>query len=154
MTSALDTMLESSIDIHIAEQAIKLSQLRARWASCRDFYTPVVNALQRIGIEPTLADYVMVSTTGDAARLAKVIRILRCAGFTFSGDRPKAGDTSWNTWFRHPDCHVSIFFCFTSSVCRRVKVGTVMQEVDVYETRCDAGGCIEAPDSYPAEIPF
>ena len=137
MNAQVDTILESSVDISLAEQALKLAKLRQRWASCRALFAPVIAAFQRMGIEPYMQeDYVIVQTTGDKTRLEQSFRVLRGAGFGFVAERPKKGDSSWYAFFTHPDSETKLFFQFTSSVCKRVKVGTKMVEQDVYETQC------------------
>lgn len=74
--------------------------------------------------------------TGDKTTLEKAFRILRGASLTFNTDRPKKGDSEWCAFFRHPESETRLFFQFTSSVCKRVKVGTKMVEQDVFETQC------------------
>jgi hypothetical protein len=151
MNAQVETVLESSVDISLAEQALKLAKMRQRWAACRDIFAPVVSAFQRIGIEPTFQgdDYVTVMATGDKSRLEQAFRILRGAGFTFRADRPKKGDSQWYAFFAHPDSETKIFFQFTSSVCKRVKVGTKMVEQDVFETQC-GDITVDAPEALSA----
>jgi hypothetical protein len=133
----IEPMLESSIDLKLAEQALEVQKNRLQWSNCKGFYTPIVNALQLIGAEPYLqGGTIYVSISGDKAKLTQAFKIFRTAGLEFSADRPKQGDSSWHAFFKHPDQTVDIFFQFSSSVCRRVKTGTKMQEVDVYETQC------------------
>lgn len=52
MSATLETILESSVDINLAEQAIALAKLRARWTACRELFAPVVAAFQRMGVDP------------------------------------------------------------------------------------------------------
>lgn len=138
MNAQVETILESSVDLALAEQALKLAKRRQKWAACRDFYAPIIAAFQRAGCEPYMEDsYIVVLMTGDKRKLETAFRILRGAGFTFSSaERPKKGNSQWFSFFNHPECETALFFQFTSSVCRRVKVGTKMVEQDVYETQC------------------
>jgi hypothetical protein len=164
MNAQVEPILESSVDIALAEQALKLAKLRARWNSCRDLFSPVIAAFQRGGIEPYMQDdYVVVQATGDKTKLESAFRILRGAGFTFNADRPKKGDSQWYSFFMHPESETKLFFQFTSSVCKRVKVGTKMVEQDIYETHCgdissDDPPALTLVPSAPAiesdEIPF
>lgn len=135
--SEVDTIPESLIDIKLAESALAIARDRLQWNGCKEFFGPVVNALQRIGAEPYLSGgTIYVSMTGDKEKLTQAFRIFRTAGMEFTGDRPKKGDSSWHSAFKHPAQTVYIFFQFTSSVCRRIKTGTKMVEQDVYETQC------------------
>jgi hypothetical protein len=135
--SEIDIIQESLVDIKLAEAALAVARDRLQWNSCRDFFGPVVNALTRIGSEPYLSSGTLyVSMTGDKQKLTQAFRIFRTAGMEFSGDRPKKGDSSWSAVFKHQSQTVYVFFQFTSSVCRRVKVGTKTVEQDIYETQC------------------
>jgi hypothetical protein len=136
--------LHDPIEILLAESALELAKRRSRWNSIKDFYRPIVNALHRLGIEPGLSTDVDVSFSGDAHKLATVVRILRTSGFTTESARPKDGDTTWYARYTHPECATSVWLYFTSSVCKRVKVGTKMVEQDVYEVQCGDGNLAEA----------
>jgi hypothetical protein len=75
---------------------------------------------------------------GDGPKLAKVWRLLRLHGYN-TLSRPKKGDTTFSAFWR-PNVTVQyspIWMQFSSTLCRRVKVGTKMQEVDIYETQCE-----------------
>jgi hypothetical protein len=146
----MNTNVESitdPIELDLAEKAIALAKIRQRWASIKDFYRPIVNAFHRLGIEPSLSSDVDISFSGDASKLAAVVRILRTSGFTTNSDRPKQGDTTWYARYTHEECPTSVWLYFTSSVCKRVKVGTKMVEQDVYEVQCGDGNIT---DAFPA----
>lgn len=153
MSAQLETLMDDPIEIALAESALHLAKARQKWNSIKGFYRPIVNALVRLGIEPRLSNQVDVSFAGDAQKLASVVRLLRTSGFTTSAERPKPGDTQWLATYTHPDCEVTTWLYFTSSVCRRVKVGTRMVEQDIFETRC--GDISAVPDALPApeEVP-
>ena len=145
--SEVDTIPESLIDIRLVEAALAIAKDRLQWNSCKDFFGPIVNALQQIGAEPYLScGTIYVNMTGDKEKLTQAFRIFRTAGLEFNGDRPKKGDASWHSTFRHPSQTVYIFFQFTSSVCKRVKTGTKMVEQDVFEVQC---GDIGVEDQTP-----
>ena len=129
--------ISDPIELDLAEKAIALAKIRQRWSAIKDFYRPIVNAFHRLGLEPTLSTDVDLSFSGDAAKLAAIVRILRTSGFTTSSERPKAGETTWYARYVHPECPTNVWLYFTSSVCKRVKIGTKMVEQDVYETQCD-----------------
>ena len=78
-----------------------------------------------------------VRFTGDKKKLISVLRIVRKYGFEINGERTQEGNPEWYSYVRHPDCQAPVWIAFTSSVCRRVKVGTKMIEQDVYEVRCE-----------------
>lgn len=145
MSAHIDTMMDDPIEILLAEQALALAKQRQKWNSIKDFYRPIVNALQRLGLEPSLSNDINLSFAGDAHKLASVVRILRTSGFNTTAERPKKGDTTWHAYYEHPDCATRVWLYFTSSVCKRVKVGTQMVEQDVYEVQCGDISGLDAP---------
>lgn len=157
MNAEVESMSDP-IELDLAEKALALAKIRQRWHAIREFYRPIVNAFHRLGIEPSLSTDVDISFSGDAAKLAAVVRILRTSGFTTASDRPKEGDTTWYARYTHPDCPTSVWLYFTSSVCKRVKVGTKMVEQDVYEVQCGDGNITAAIEQVQAEavaeLPF
>ena len=163
MNTQVETLLDDPIEIALAEKAIALAKTRAKWNSIKEFYRPIINALHRLGLEPSLGTDIDLNFAGDAHKLAAVVRILRVSGFSTKGERPKKGDVTWHAYFAHPECDTKVWLYFTSSVCRRVKTGTKMVEQDVYETHCDdismpdeSAGLLEmsAPQLPINEIPF
>jgi hypothetical protein len=153
MNAQVETMLDDPIEITLAEQSLALAKMRQRWNAIKDFYRPIVNALHRLGLEPRLSGDIDLSFTGDAKKLTAVVTILRHAGMQTTGARPKPGDTTWSAYYSHPDCETKLWLYFTSSVCRRVKVGTKMVEQDVFETRCGDITLVEDALPPPAEVP-
>lgn len=133
MPEAID---ENLIDLQLQEDALNLAKRRAKWNANRSLLSSVVNALCKIGIEPSFGTNLDVSCTGDSKKLAAVVRIFRTAGFSSNAEKPKKGDTSWYAYFDSHESPIRIWFCFSSSVCRRIKVGTKMVETDIYETQC------------------
>lgn len=147
MSAQLETLIDDPIELELAERALNLAKYRNRWNAIKDFYRPIINAMNRAGVEPRLSSDIDISFTGDAHKLATVVRILRTAGFATTAARPKPGDTSWTAFYHHPNCGTPVWLSFTSSVCVRVKTGTVMVEQDVFEVRC---GDISIADEPPA----
>lgn len=137
MNAQVETIPESLVEIKLAEAALAIAKDRLQWNGCKDFFGPIVGAFERIGAEPYFSNgTIFVNMTGDKEKLTQAFRILRTAGLEFNGDRPKKGDSSWHSTFRHPSQSVYVFFQFTSSVCRRVKTGTKIVEQDVFEVQC------------------
>jgi hypothetical protein len=79
-------------------------------------------------------DWIAIRFTGDGDKLKDVWGLLRRNGFN-TNNRPKKGDTEFYSFWTH-DGHAQLFMCFTSSLCKRVKVGTKMVEQDIFETQC------------------
>lgn len=120
-------------------------------------------ALEEMDIEPRFQlddDYVAVVFTGDGSRLAEVWKLLRRHGYNTT-TRPEKGDTTFYAFWHGPEGLARIFLQFSSSVCRRVQVGTKMAETPIYETQCgDLTGIEAEAPPVPAvvedanEIPF
>lgn len=133
----IEVIDENVVDIQLQERALEMTKLKVKWNGSREFLAPIVNALTKIGIEPEISvTSLNVSFTGNKEQLARAMRILRTSGFDTDEAKPKQGDTSWSAYFRKAECPLQIWFYFTSSVCRQVKVGTKMVEQAIYETRC------------------
>lgn len=124
------------IEKQIAEAKAEIAKREVDWLAARYILEPIVTRLEGLGIEPKLLSYLEINFTGDAHKLAAVVRILRVAGFTSNADKPKPNQTAWHAWFRKEGVGIEIFLGFSSSVCRRVKVGTEMVKQDIYETVC------------------
>lgn len=99
--------------------------------------------------------------TGDGERLRQVWSELRRNGYNCA-THPKKGDTTFYGWWQQEGVS-QIWMNFSSSVCRRVQVGTKMVEQPIYETQCGELPALEEIEAAPAlrppapsleEIPF
>jgi hypothetical protein len=77
---------------------------------------------------------ISVALTGDGPTLARVWSHFRRHGYICT-ERPKKDDTQFYGWWRQKEC-ADILLSFTSTLCKRVQVGTKMVEQPVYETQC------------------
>lgn len=103
--------------------------------------TEIIKSLQRAGINPISVhvDYSSynVSITGTRAELDIMFGVLRRAGLK-PGRRPEEKKTYYATfWYWDESESEYIFVSFSSTSCKRVQVGTKMEEVPVYETVCE-----------------
>jgi hypothetical protein len=78
--------------------------------------------------------YVSFTFTGTGAFFSEVWSELRRNGFTPT-QRPKKGDVEFSAYWERPGC-AKLFMNFSSSLCKRVQVGTKMVEQPIYETQC------------------
>ena len=126
-----------SIDKKIAAELDALSKKRDQWESKKDICLPIIDAMGVIG--EFYCDWVGsldFRITGDKHKLAGAVRVLRTRGWESKSDPPKPGET-WVAKFHNPKINFSVFIVYSSTVCRRVKVGTKTVEQDVYEIVCD-----------------
>lgn len=82
--------------------------------------------------------------SGDGRRLGSVWGELRRSGFE-CGSRPKKGDTSFTGFFRK-EGFPHIYLSFSSTLCKRVQVGTQLVEQPIYETQCAGDDLGELPN--------
>lgn len=89
-----------------------------------------------------------LSFTGNGAKLGEVWGLLRRYGYA-PNNRPKKGESSFHThWYK--DGFSTIWMSFSSSVCRRVQVGTKTETVPIYEVQCGDMPEIEAETLAPS----
>jgi len=100
---------------------------------------PISAALDDAGLEKQITifpgHYFMVYLTGSPEDLGKLWGVLRKFGYEPDEHVPAEKQPEFVTYFRKDD--KTIRMCFTSTVCKRVQVGTKMEEVPVYEVKCD-----------------
>ncbi len=75
-----------------------------------------------------------VNITGSRADLDVMFGVLRRAGLT-PDSRPVEKHSNYSTYWRTEGFRVWVWF--TSTSCKRVQVGTKVEEVPVYETVCE-----------------
>lgn len=92
--------------------------------------------------------YICLSFAGDGPRLGKLWGELRRSGFACE-ERPKKGDTSFAGWFKQ-EGYPQLLVNFTSTLCRRVQVGTKTVEQPIFETICGDSLEVSAPETPPA----
>ena len=88
-------------------------------------------------LDPTLGE-LNVTFHGDSELYAKVYQVLRQSNYMPEKRISKEEKSYFSTWYRDEQDNLpALYVVFSSTVCRRVKVGTKMEEVPVYETVCD-----------------
>ena len=145
--NSTNELVEDPIDLELAQKILDARKLQAKWALIKKFYRPTLTKLRAEGLEPSLDQTdINLFFSGDKQRLQSVWQIMRYAGFEFEGRRPAKGDSTACGRWKHPECSTALWMHFTSTVCRRVKVGTRLVEQDIYETIC---GDAELPPDEP-----
>ena len=126
------------------KQAVKdvrrsAKELRECYKSRKPEIAALAQALKKLDakiIRATIDNYsIDLAIAGDKHDLNAVFGALRKLGYEPDG-RAQEKVASFSTWFRQADFH-NIYLSFSSTKCTRVKVGTEMKEVDVYETVCE-----------------
>lgn len=135
--------LEERLDDEFIAALNRVRAVRAGWDHGAMAMVPVLEKLEAIGATVSvpyyIGDYIHVSLTGDTHAIADAVRILRTAGWKSSADKPTRNSPSWSAFFTHENMiGMKIYFSFASNVCKRVKIGTKTETVDVYEVQCGA----------------
>lgn len=126
----------------IAENLKKWEAARAWYFEHAGLLNPLAEEVIRLGGEASISEYPWFSLrlSGDKHALAEIVRKLRTTGFSTTEAPPAANASSWSPFFYHSGIKEGmVYLSFSSTVCRRVKVGTrvVPERVeDVYETVC------------------
>jgi len=76
-----------------------------------------------------------LSYSGDKLVLQGIYKVFRKLGYQ-SETRPQENEPTFTSFWNHPESDMKIWLRFTSTVCKRVKIGTKTVEEDIYETRC------------------
>jgi hypothetical protein len=129
----------------IIQQANKYGRNRARRINQtikRDSkrVTTICRALQKAGVNVTDvgvdSSAYNISITGPRADLDVMFGILRRLGLQ-PNDRPKEATQYYSTWWTFEGSADYVLVMFSSTSCKRVQVGTKIEEVPVYETVCE-----------------
>ncbi len=124
-----DTVLPKIKEHHDA-----IAKLASNWLKAKEELLPVFKAFEVLGadISADATAHICVRIAGDKDCFVRCWKLWRSVGVRLSP--PEKGATQVAE-FIHP-FDVRVFFYFTSTVCKRVKVGTKMVEQDIYETHC------------------
>ena len=133
------TLITDSLSASRQDFLSYLSKLEAHYGEHQARYEGIISSILDSGIAligvTTSASSLDISHAGAKADLVTIARILRREGFV-PNCRPEEGDTAFATFWNHPS-EAKIWLNFHSSQCRKVKVGTEIREVDVFEISCD-----------------
>lgn len=145
--------------LKLVEQTQNVQKFAKQWHLTITAFAPLFRRFEELDIDVrfSLADGdIGISFTGDGERLTTVWAELRRNGYVPT-NRPEKGASTHNCWWKR-EGFSQFWMSFSSSVCRRVQVGTRMVEQPIYETVCSDLPEIEAPQQAVAvvgdDIPF
>lgn len=140
--------------LRLIEQSQKVKKWTEAHQSLVRSFPALFRRLEALDVEPSfnLRDGdVELSFTGDGHRLAEVWKTLRQAGYKPSTHPEKGSNASFYTrWLQ--EGRTDIWMSFSSSVCKRVKVGTKLVEQDVFELQCGELPELESGDKPVAVV--
>lgn len=132
----------------LAERQKRFTQNAAKFRDVLQAKSDLFVALEELDIDIRYdfdGGSVDVVFCGDGDKLGKVWGLLRRAGY-YTESRPKKGETGFNAFWDCPG-YAKVWLQFSSTMCRRVQVGTKMVEQPVYEVQCGDLPEIDAPAS-------
>ena len=127
-----------TIDEQINQRFREIQQQATWWAEDGHYYIPILEVLEAMGCDCRISGSgIDVSRAGNKKDLQAVFRAMRLAGFA-PNHRPEAKDTHYSAFF-YPlyEGIKPLWLSFSSTVCKRVQVGTELKEVPVYEVQCE-----------------
>lgn len=108
--------------------------------------------VEALGGEPhSDGDWVFVPVAGDKHKFLAFARLIRKHGFKLPEIEKGATGFTRLEYLGSGDNTLPLYFQFSSTACRRVKVGTQTVVQDVYETVCDE--VTPYAESTPASMP-
>lgn len=117
------------------------------WQQQRDLFmeyeADIVRFVKEVDLSKSSSARMQVDTndvnlfvSGGTDVIKEVFRAFRKLGYEPS-KRPQAKPQSNFTTYFKQDGKPTFYLSFASTHCKRVKVGTKMEEVDIYETVCE-----------------
>jgi hypothetical protein len=131
--------LPAATMLRLVEKSKKAKKNAAAFQAAISGMPALFNKLEELDIDPGFdldSDHISVNFSGDGAKLGFVWGELRRHGYN-THSRPEKGKTEFYSFWVH-ESFCKIWLNFSSSVCRRVQVGTrtVTKEEPIYETQC------------------
>jgi hypothetical protein len=128
------------------EEHKRFLEKQERYANEQEYIEPAIAELEAalgdalINVEYSYS--IDISVSGAGHHLTAVFRILKKHGWDLPSARPEANDPTYTAWFYPSDTEgrkVIIWLYFSSTVCKRVQVGTeiVTEERAIYEVVCE-----------------
>ncbi len=128
----IDPILQDLRDRHA-----EIARRANAWLRHKSALLPLVKDLILLGCTVSMFDDDLnVIFTGDKQKFLQVVRVQFRHGLRPDLSSLKKGATE-GTWTIQRD-DLRIYTRFSSTVCRRVQVGTKLEEVPIYETQCDS----------------
>ena len=132
----------------IAQYTIKqmqeIMEQQAKAALHEEQYEALVKEMQEAGASFSFPGSLDFNASGDKEQFLTLFRILRKHGYDTEKEIPEKF-SSFSSFFTHGEQdellsyeqqYLSVWFCFSSTVCRMKQVGTAMVERPVYEVVC------------------
>ena len=117
----------------------KFSELNSqhdRYLKNKDWLDSLASELAKAGADVFLDNTIDVRATGGKDTLVGIIRVLRKFGWE-TDVKPEENQRAYMAFFKHELTDFRVWFCFSSTICRRVQVGTELKEMPIWEVVCE-----------------
>jgi hypothetical protein len=132
----------------LAEIKGDLKSDRGYYRRKRNYYKTHKVDVQAVATEFNLPENAVVNATsgvddinlrisGGPDTLKAIFHAFRTLGYEPSNRPGIKPESSFTTYFKHPAKEVVFYLSFSSLICKRVKIGTEMKEMPIYETVCE-----------------
>lgn len=144
-------LLPAKTMLKVIEQAQKAKKYSTAFQTTVKAHAELFRGMEELDIDSqfclTSGD-INLTFTGTGTKLGEVWGLLRRNGY-MPNSRPEKGKSSFHThWYK--DGFSTLWMSFSSSVCRRVQVGTKTEVVPIYEVQCGEMPEIEAEAPTPS----
>ena len=106
----------------------------------QEFIAPLQALMDEVEGSLSVSTYTVdLTVTGGMGKLYGLIERLGELGYTTGKELPENTETYWFARFEGVNQDVpypTVYLSYSNNQCHRVKIGTEMKEVDVYEVRC------------------
>lgn len=126
----------NKIESLLQQQANAIMERHTQYKNSKELIDDTIAVLEPLALRMDFPNSIDFGFTGDKTLLNEVFKQLRRLGWN-TQFRLGENDIAYSAFWSHDKSEVRIWISFTSTQCRRVKVGTKTVEVDVYETRCN-----------------
>lgn len=128
--------MANQIERSLAEAAGHLARRMAFWADHKLDVNPIVEHIENgIGDCELSSDSIDIKLSGGMAVLIGVVSYLEDLGYEVYAPLPEATSSYWSSRAHH-ESRTPLWIWWSNTECRRVQVGTKMEEVPIYELRC------------------
>jgi hypothetical protein len=131
----------------LSELKSSIRNAKREWRDQREYFKThepyIIEVIEELNLDLATSTRMLVDredvnfyVTGDAPVLKEIFRGLRKLGYEPSKRPGVKPESNFTTYFSQ-DGKPTFYLSFSSTLCRRVKVGTKMVEQDIFEVQCE-----------------
>lgn len=131
--------VQKMVGVKLAEAEEHVSKQASYYRRNKLQIIAITAALQKIEVQSAsiVNDCIDLSIAGDKHTLEAVFAAFRKMGYEPDGRPDAKPQSTFSCYWDHPDFETRFWLYFSSTKCTRIKTGTEMKEVAIYETVCE-----------------